>query len=79
MRIGLPPHQMPQRFHRCIKYHAGAGVAHYFADAGAHLGFVAVGGALFAEGFVVAVFAHVEPSVGVCFKFGADWAQLVAV
>ena len=69
---------MPHCFQWSIKYHAGAGVAHDFADAGAHLGFVAVGGALFAEGFVVSIFTHVEPPVGVCFKFSADWAQLVA-
>lgn len=62
---------MPQRLQWSIKYHAVAGVAHYFADAGAHLGYVAVGGALFAEGFVVAIFAGIEPPVGVCFKLAA--------
>ena len=62
---------MPYGFQRGIEEHAGAGVAHYGADAGAHFGFVAVGRALLAEAFVVSIFAHVEPHVGVCLKLAA--------
>ena len=67
---------MSHRLQWCIENHAGAGVAHYFADAVAHFGFVAVGGALFAEGFIVAVFARFEPLVGVGLQLAAAWAEV---
>lgn len=73
-----PPHQMPYGLQWCIENHAGAGVAHYFADAGAHFGFVAVGRALFAEAFVVSIFAHVEPPVGVGLQLAASGAEVIA-
>ena len=66
----LPSHQMPYGFQRGIEEHAGAGVAHYGADAGTHFGFVAVGRALLAERFVGAIFAQVKAPVGVGLQFG---------
>ena len=69
---------MPDRLQWCIENHAGAGVAHYFADAVAHFGFVAVGGALFAEGFIVAVFTRFKPLVGVGLQLAAAWAKVAA-
>ena len=70
---------MSQRFEWRIEEHAWAGVAHYFADAVAHFWLVAVGGALFAEGFVVAVFARIEPFVGVSLELAAAGAKFAAV
>jgi hypothetical protein len=61
---------MPYGFQWGIEEHAGAGVAHYGADAGAHFGFVAVGRAVFAERFVGAIFAKVKAPVSIGLQFG---------
>ena len=59
-----------------VKQHPWAGEAHDFADFFSHVFAVAVGWALFAGGFVVAVFAGCQPLVGVFFEGFAVVAEL---
>ncbi len=68
---------MPDGNQRVVEEHAGAGEAHDGADAGAHVGFVAVDGAFLAGGFGVAEFAVVQAFVGVFQQFEAVRTQAV--
>ena len=60
-----------------IKHHPRTGEAHDFTDSFSHVFAVAVGWALFAGGFVLAVFACCQPLVGVLFEGFAVVAELL--
>ena len=59
---------MPNSLKRMVKQHSGAGEAHDYADFFSHVFAVAVGWALLAGSFLLAVFACCQPLVGVLFE-----------
>lgn len=59
---------MPNSLNRMIKHHPRTGEAHDFTDSFSHVFAVAVGWALFAGSFLLAVFACCQPLVGVLFE-----------
>lgn len=64
---------------RCIKQHPWAGESHHFTYARSHFGFITVGGAALATGFVIAISAMFQSVAGVVKQSSAIPAKLFVI